>query len=175
MVFRRYTPRLAALFVLLITPILSSSAYAHSRAKDFFWVNAGIGAGTYEGAAGLSLSIQPSDPGYLFFSFRGVIVVDVPQLGFFSVIEEGDDIKDVALLVGYSTKRPQSLAYFSVATGISYVSGMSINSTFGLPVDVQLFFTPTPILGIGLQGFADFNKEKSFYGILFCLQLGILQ
>ena len=144
---------------------LTSEADAKIAENRDFWINTGLGFSPNGVAAGLSLSLQPPKPGYLLFSVRGIVTAEIL----------GDDFGDVAVLVGYSSKRPQSRGYFSIATGISRVSGPPIESTFGIPVDVQLFYTLTSYAGIGLQGFADFNKEQNLYGVLLCMQFGTLQ
>ena len=168
MIFRIHRP-LLTLFVLIIICGFSSWTYAQESVGQprtgFFWINAGFGFSTNGPAAGISLTLQPPKPGYLLFSLRGITTSE----------EQGSEIGDVAVLIGYSSKRPQSRGYFSIATGISRVSGPPIESTFGIPVEVQLFYTLTSYAGIGLQGFADFNREQTFYGALLCLQFGTLQ
>ena len=169
MIFRRNMPLLTAVFILIIIHSFSDLIYAQESSEQprsgFVWINGGLGGSTNGVAGGLNLSIQPSQSGYLLFSLRGILNTEIL----------GDDIGDVAVLVGYSSKRPQSRSYFSIAAGISYVSGTSIDATFGIPVEVQFFYTPLSFAGIGIQGFADFNKEETFYGALLCLQFGILQ
>ena len=145
-----------------LTYAQESSAQPHS---GFFWVNGGLGGATSGLAAGLDLSIQPSRPGFLLFSLRGIGTAEMM----------GDDISDVAFLIGYSSKRPQSHGYFSIAIGVSRVAGSAVDETFGIPVEFQLFYTPLSFVGIGLLGFADFNKEETFGGALLCLQFGKLR
>ena len=172
MIFRKNMPLLAAVFILIITHSFSSLTYAQESSEQprtgFFWINGGLGGATGATggpAVGLNLSIQPPQPGFLLFSLRGIAAAEIL----------GDDISELAVLAGYSSKRPQSRGYFSIATGIGRVSGSSIDATFGVPVEIQLFYTPLSFAGIGLQGFANFNKEENLYGILLCLQFGILQ
>jgi len=169
MIFRRNMPLSSVVFILLICRTLSSPIYAQESLeqtrKSFFWINGGPGLSLNGVAAGLGLSIQPARPGYLLFSLRGSIAAEIL----------GDDINDVAVLVGYSSKKPQSHGYFSIATGVSYVGGTAVEATFGIPAEVQLFYTPLSFMGVGLQVFANFNKEKTFGGVLLCLQFGKLR
>jgi hypothetical protein len=168
MIFRKNIPQLATIFILIIIQSFSCLAFAQEgleiQRSGFFWINGGLGGSTGGIAAGLNLSIQPSRPGYLLFSLQGILNAEIL----------GDDIGDVAALVGYSTKRPHSHGYVSIATGISRVSGSSINATLGVPVEIQFFFTPLSFAGIGLQVFANFNKEENLYGALLSLQFGKL-
>ena len=45
--------------------------------------------------------------------------------------------------------------------------------TVGLPIEGQLFWTPSSQVGFGLIGFVNFNSRESFGGGLICLHLGI--
>ena len=79
-----------------------------------------------------------------------------------------------------------------MSSGISVVSGVKRGAllssgllsskyekqtffTVGLPIEGQLLFMPSPLLGIGLYGFANINAKKSFIGILACAQIGKLR
>ena len=42
----------------------------------------------------------------------------------------------------------------------------------GLPIEAQLSWLPTTFLGVGLYGFADFNRARSFAGVTLGVQLG---
>ncbi len=61
----------------------------------------------------------------------------------------------------------------------SYTYGYDTNNSFGIgiPVEAQLFWTPTSFLGIGLTAFGDygFGNTRSFWGITLCLQLGMMR
>jgi hypothetical protein len=138
------------------------------------WLNAGLGWGPYPMSAGLSFSHQW---GHYIMSIRGVyseeLVFTIPWWGQTETIT--NYIYDVGLLVGYSTKTPQSLGYFSIAAGVSYVAGDPHGSAIGLPIEAQLFYTPFSFLGFGVTGFADINGEKRFAGVLICVQVGKLR
>ena len=166
-------PQLSTILVLIVVFGTANLTYAQESSAQpqlgFYWINGGVGGGagsaTSGPAAGLDLSIQPPRPGFLLFSLRGIVTAEIL----------GDDISDVAFLIGYSSKRPQSHGYFSIAIGVSRVAGSAIDATFGIPIELQLFYTPLSFVGIGLLGFADFNKEETFGGALLCLQFGKLR
>ena len=48
-------------------------------------------------------------------------------------------------------------------------------TTIGLPLQMELFFTPIRIIGLGLCIFSTVNNLKSFGGIALCLQIGRLR
>lgn len=169
MKFCRDTSLFTIILVLLISHALSPFAHAQespmTTRQSYLWLNGGPGLSPNGVAGGLGFSIQPSRPGYLLFSLRGVIAAEIL----------GDDVSDVGVLVGYSSKKPQSYAYISIAAGVGYVGGTAVEATFGIPAEVQLFYTPLSFMGVGLQVFANFNKEKTFGGVLLCLQFGKLR
>jgi hypothetical protein len=169
MKFRKNIPPLAIALLLIFIYSSSSLTFAQEISEQprpgYFWVNGGLGASTGGLAIGLNLSLQPPQPGFLLFSLRGITNFEIL----------GDDISELAILGGYSSKRPKSRSYFSIATGIGTVSGSSIDATFGVPVEIQLFYQPLRFAGIGLLGFANLNKEENLYGILLCLQFGKLR
>jgi hypothetical protein len=142
--------------------------------STYDWLNGGFGLGPYPMTAYLSFSHQM---GHMITSIRGVyseeLLFTIPWFGPTTILS--NNIYDVGLLIGYSTKTPQSLGYFSIATGISYVTGHPHNSTIGLPIEAQLFYTPFSFLGFGVTGLANINPELNFAGVIFCMQIGKLR
>lgn len=45
----------------------------------------------------------------------------------------------------------------------------------GLPIEAQLAWLPSKVIGIALYGFANFNRVRSFAGLTFGLQVGSLR
>jgi hypothetical protein len=108
--------------------------------------------------------------------------------------EQLDGVYDIGLLYGLMQKNEYFLA--SAAAGLAYTAVeysqsttvcddnnqcISSNysdyteSTVGFPVEVQLFWTPTDVLGIGLIGLANFNSEASYAAGLLAIQVGNLR
>jgi len=169
MVDRRNIPSLSVIIALIAILSFSTLNYAQETSKQvrtaFFWGNIGFGISSNGAGGGLNLSIQPTRPGPLLLSLRGIITSEIV----------GTDVGDVAVLIGYSSKRPQSNGFVSVSAGIGYVSGTEIEGTVGFPVQFQLFYTPVSFAGFGIQGYANFNKAETFYGAMLCLQFGLLR
>jgi len=86
-----------------------------------------------------------------------------------------ESITECGVLYGRATKASYGVA--SVSGGISIVVASLYTSftTVGIPLEAQLILTPTKIFGIGFKGFANLNPQKSFGGLLFCLQIGKLR
>jgi hypothetical protein len=152
------------------------------------WLNAGLGVGS----AGL--------PGGVSFSYRaGSSLISLR-----CVYSEESDIEifgpspsewvmDIGVLYGVSAKASYGQA--SLSGGVSLVRGVPRGrylgssggwfgksnyeelsySTFGIPIEGQLFWTPSSRTGIGVCAFADLNGERSFAGALLCLQIAVLQ
>jgi hypothetical protein len=98
-----------------------------------------------------------------------------------------ESVWDLGVLYGRFAKTSDGFA--SVSAGVSYVGGVRRGKflsssgwisnyekltfrTIGIPLEGQLFWTPTSFVGIGIYGFANMNLEKSFFGGLLCIQIG---
>ena len=167
------TPKCSIIILLVFINTFSLLAHAQEasavKRNSYLWLNGGLGFGTYGLAGGLSLSFQ-----------IGHFILTPRVAGTAEILMEGDDVFDFGLTVGYSTKKPRPVGYFSIAGGISYVTGMSRSSyesvsTVGFPIDIQIFVTPLSFAGIGFQGAADINSQRSFWCLLLCLQIGKLR
>ncbi len=92
----------------------------------------------------------------------------------------GGDYYDIGLLYGLISRNANG--YVSGAIGVSSVffnssfrRSQNINATtFGVPLEIQAFWTPVPNFGIGLINYANLNDQKSFYGMVLALQLANL-
>lgn len=71
-------------------------------------------------------------------------------------------------------------SYIAVTGGIGLVraayerpSGNTTTTAFSVPLEVQIGYRLSSTIGIGLYPYASINTEKSFAGVLACVQLGI--
>jgi len=161
------------------TLLAQTNESAEGKENRYFSINIGAGIGPnlspYQGrtlAYGISSSFQF---GHVMITPRYAGVTEALNMtGFLT-----RSVHDAGVTIGYSTRTPGSSGYLSIAAGIGYVGGRedydTYISTIGFPIDVQLFFTPSSFVGIGFQGIANINPERSFYGVLLCLQLGKLR
>jgi hypothetical protein len=173
------------LFGALISCPGDSPSYAQDTSgntKDqHYWVNIGGGfAGVHGGlgeddggvSGGMGFSYQN---GSSLFSIRGVENEEF-KLDLWGYSGPPEKVWDIGALYGRVAKASYGLASISAGVGIVGASNGEGNSSYrpGIPVEGQLFWTPSSVLGFGICGFADFNSKKSFAGVLFCLQIGLL-
>ncbi|OGC85459.1 MAG: hypothetical protein A2142_08440 [candidate division Zixibacteria bacterium RBG_16_48_11] len=164
--------------------------HSHSYAQDtsnntkeqHYWVNLGGGFGWVHGglggdpagvSGGLSLSYSK---GSSLFSIRGVVNEEF-KLDLWGYSGPPESVWDVGVLYGRIAKASSGLA--SISAGVSIVGASLDEGTLplrlGIPIEGQLFWTPTSVVGIGIYGFANWNSEKSFLGALLSLQIGKLR
>jgi hypothetical protein len=145
-------------------------AGAVRQPRSAFWVAGGFGFASRGPAAHVSGTYRS---GGNLFSARGAGTIAV----------FGDELWDVGILYGRSLLA--GVVHASAAAGGGLVGGMTregvhddprpLQRTFGVPIEVQLFFRPLPVLGIGLYGFSNVNREESFTGVTAAVQLGRLR
>jgi hypothetical protein len=173
------------LFSVLLLPCCNPPIYAQESSSNddgrYCWADAGIGGAWVHGGIG-----SPADKsgfsvgfdlyyqnGYDLFSFRITGTVE-PRLILWGN-QKAESISEYGVLYGRVAKASYGAA--SVSAGISIVSESPYTSftTVGIPFEGQLIWTPTSVFGIGFKGFANLNPRKSFGGLLFCIELGILR
>lgn len=86
------------------------------------------------------------------------------------------------LLAGYIFQGDYGYSTLSLglaqAKGKTYAHSSSAKDKFNvlsLPLESQIFWTPTGFLGLGLIAFADINKYRWFQGALLAVQIGDFQ
>lgn len=158
------------------------------------WLSGGFGFGDMDtDGGGLGGSVDLSyNIGSLIVSARYVEIADLSFGGFsfggWGLSPPDVRVQDIGLLVGLVRRWKHGFA--STSAGISLVKGLHRFEqrdrlgertyatqefvTIGFPIELQLFWTPTTIAGIGIHAYADFNREKNFVGISLCLVIGTL-
>jgi hypothetical protein len=163
----------AVLFVGLPPAEAQDDKLAHS---DRFWVTGGLGVGSedFAGAAGFSYQ-----RGAHLFSLRLASTAGIFDDGF----------SDVALLYGRATRATDTRRYrLGAAAGIAAVDGCVEEgpgsffgncedrpTVVGFPLEAHVTWLPATSFGIGLYGFADLNRTRSFAGVTLSIQLGKLR
>ena len=167
--------------------------YGSKLQKANYWFNIGLGAGFVGGGFGSNNADKPGAPSFgMSFSTqkkRGLVSIRFiynKELIFLK-IKPLETAWDLGVLYGKIARK--SFGFVSISGGVSCVGGVRRGSfinlgeytfhyekqpfiTLGIPLESQLFWTPSPYIGFGIYGFANFNPEKSFFGGLFCIQLG---
>jgi hypothetical protein len=99
------------------------------------------------------------------FALRGVTIQDP--------YGEGSELRDVGLLYGRVAKGRQGHGAIAAGVAVTAISHSDTESRiFGVPVVAEAGYRPTPVLGIGIQAFANLNKQRVFGGVVVFLQLG---
>jgi hypothetical protein len=152
-----------------------------------YWINGGIGGSSSGLSGGLSISARA---GKSLFSLRYINSSKYGEswLGGYTTPEI---VWEISPLYGLIAKGKWVCA--SISGGLGLVAGtkhgkfLGISSgwintyekvpvaTVGIPLEIQLFFTPTSFFGIGVNGFANLNAAKPYSGILICIQFGKLR
>jgi hypothetical protein len=133
------------------------------------WVSGGLGWASRGPAGHLAVSYQS---GGNLLSARGSGTIAV----------FGDPLWDLGLV--YGRRLVSGGVHASIGAGVGAVGGETRESihgdpeplatTLGVPIEVQLSLRPVPILGIGLYGFGNVNREESFAGVTVAIQIGRL-
>jgi len=142
--------------------------------RDSYWLSVGLGAGSQDLAAHANGSYQ--------FAANLISLRAASTAGLFDT-----ELTDYGLLYGRATRGARDRHLLSAAVGIALVDGCgSDDSGFlggcddhativGIPLEFQASYRPGKVLGIGLYGFANFNRRRSFAGVTLGVQLGRLR
>lgn len=151
--------------------------------QRYYWGNMGAGVSTFDLAGGVNVSYLS---GNHLFSTRFVYNQEHNPL---DPIPR-KTIWDASALYGRSIKASYGIA--SISTGFGVVGGIRRGEflgnrgarsqhekitflNYGIPFQSQVIWTPIRNMGLGIYGFANYNPEKSYAGILFSIQIGKLK
>ncbi len=163
---------LAPLLVLLVfdSGTVSAQTVLGPR-RDTFWLGAGLGVGSEDFAGTLNGSYQ-----------FGGNVVSVRASATAGIFDDG--FGDYALMYGRALRPSNQRYHASIGTGIGLVHGCEggglggcddVANVVGIPIEVQAFWHPGSVVGVGLYGFANVNEARSFAGLTLGLQAGRLR
>jgi hypothetical protein len=142
---------------------------------DMFWVTGGLGVGSEDFAGTAGISYQ-----------RGAHLFSLRVAGTAGLFDDG--FGDVALLYGRASRHAGSRYRLGAAAGISAADGCVTEGSgsvfgscqdrptvIGFPLEAHVTWLPAQSFGIGLYGFADVNRTRSFAGVTLSIQLGKLR
>ena len=148
-----------------------------------FWVHIGMGPSSLTNCFSGSVALQKNR--YLF-SLNFIYNMEQEKHPFFggtispkSIMPE--KVWAIGPLIGLTKNGKHGFA--SISSGITYVGGIKRGDyvflsykeipirTVGIPLEGQFFYR-FPQIGIGTDLNANLNKQRSFAGIMFCLQFG---
>lgn len=169
--------------------VVSNSA--RSDSSTHFWINGGFGLNNTGISFGGSLNYRIT-PGFLF----SVRFLRNNETGFklisFSNKEPMESVNDISILYGICNKTKRVMLTASAGAGVvfgllrgnllytNYNGWFSSTNlyeennffTVGLPLQAQLFWTPSDAFGIGLYGFININKDKTIVGAMLSIIVG---
>jgi hypothetical protein len=158
--------------LLLITSGLCSSLTAQDRPR--MWLGLGFGSGARaDGATGAAFMAEVVyQVRAHHFAIRALGVID--PYG-----ESADEFGEFGLLYGRAAKR--SWGHASIASGLAITGVSSCReastsgcTTLGVPIMAEAALRFAPVLGVGVQGYANLNTKSVYGGVALFLQLGWL-
>ena len=149
------------------------------------WVTLGMGQATWGGLIELGGQFTFShQAGRVVMTGRALVGFDLVS-GVLATEGTVIDVQDFGLMLGVGN-RPGLIRY-SFGTGvalaaITHKGPMTVDhnvdqktSAVGLALEGQLFIQPLRFLGVGLYGYGDLNKERSFWGWSISVAVGRLR
>lgn len=130
-----------------------------NQAPNLYWVFGGGGISTQGGSVGFGASHQ----------FRQHIITG-RFIRNYDFNGGGTENWDVGALYGRSYKTKSAM--ISGGGGLAYVGPSGSAGTVGIPLESQIFWTPTEYFGIGIYAFGNVNTKQTFAGALLGLQIG---
>ncbi|OGU29615.1 MAG: hypothetical protein A2X67_11725 [Ignavibacteria bacterium GWA2_55_11] len=176
-------------FQTLIIQPLNPTLYAQENANQLksysYYLNAGVGGSWLapnQGAISTGVSVCYFD-GKNLYSIRYVRNLELKLNRGSCPSEEG--VLDIGLMYGRASKSSYGVASASAGLGLvhgsrcawDYSTGQNRYTderfyTVGIPVEIQLSWTPTSFFGLGIIAFADLNLQQSFAGGLLSITFG---
>jgi len=149
---------------LLLGVPATSFAQDRPTPRTTFWGFAALGAGATDTdssfyAAGIGAALQRG---------RLVLMARIASVG----PEDTNRLEDFGALVGLGTRPGRWHAM--VAAGVGGVRQSDNGTAAALPVEAQLTWRFTRVVGIGLRGFLSFNRFTDFGGLTVAAQIGRL-
>jgi hypothetical protein len=163
-----------ASIVALVTLADAAAAQMQARItrRDTYWLGAGLGLGSEDFGGQLNTSYQS---GANLISFRVSSTAGLFEDGF----------TDYGLLYGRANRGAEDRHLFGAAIGVALVDGCrgggvfdscrDVSTVIGLPLELQAFWRPGKVVGLGVYGFANLNQSQSFAGLTVSLQVGRLR
>ncbi len=172
--------------VLLPVLALSVPAFPQSGVQEpptsLGWLTLGVGIGGNRDLHGFGVCITASylsDFGLLSIDYLGASRVGrEPAIPSTARLEAFSELSG---LYGICYHAPFFLVSASAGMGVVWVTkrvvsfGEKTAATVGIPLKVEAFITPLPVLGMGLTGFANVNGKASYGGLPLCLRVGKLR
>jgi len=165
---------------LVVVPLGVLQAQRPAAARNPTWITVGVGQATWGGITEMGSQLTLShQTGKLVMTGRALLGFDILG-GVLAPPGTVIDVRDFGFTLGIGN-HPGVVRYSLGAglgvTTVTRTAGSQTNkkSTVGFPLESQLFFQPFRFVGVGLYGYGDLNKERSFWGWSISVALGRLR
>ncbi len=164
-----------AVVVLASTGLAAGAVHAQSeRPGTRVWLSLGLGGGVaqeldVDGTVSFQATAQWRTHHVVFRALGMGDIGSFPD-------GSDDSVEEVGVL--YGRRRAWSFGYVAASAGLAGVSAKGfpgasreIRRTVGVPLALEAGFQ-SPVIGLGIQGFANLNSLTSYAGVFLVLQLG---
>ena len=173
--------RLLFVMALMGTATVPAAGQDTTAQRPTAWLTLGAGRGFFGTKTGIGAHVS------ITFQF-GANVLSMRSSGTGDILEtlfgnSGDIVgtSDWGVLYGRAT--PPGRVHASIAAGIGsarvYRGAASGDPTttvhFGVPLEGQLFLRVSSVVGVGLYGYGNLNKDRSYWGLSAAIELGRLR
>ncbi len=156
----------------------SSSEPTHNYA----WIDLGLGtvsSSSFSGFGGTLTASHLSRLGLITLRFVGAGDESLQPANLNAA--DLHTISEIGALYGRTIKSDFLFASASAGIGVVWTSyHRSTTSEYtmtsvGLPLQLEVFFVPMPVIALGTKLLIDVNNNSAFTGVLFCLRAGLLR
>ena len=165
---------------LVAVPLGRVAAQRQAPSRSTTWATVGVGQATWGGITETGSQLTAShQTGRLVLTGRALFGFDILG-GLLASPGTVVDVQDIGLLAGIGN-HPGLIRYsFGAGLGITtltFTNGSKTRneSVVGVPLETQLFVQPFRFAAIGLYGYGDVNKQRSFWGWSISVAVGRLR
>ena len=164
----------------VVSPLGQIQAQRQAPRSTVTWFTVGVGQVFWGGREDVGAQITAAHQAHhLVWSARITGGGDILG-GLFAANGEVVSVQDLGVLVGYGGA--PGLVHYSVGAGLGIATltrrgtpNDTKSSELGLPLEGQLFIQPLRFVGVGLYGYGDLNKDRSFWGWSISVAVGRLR
>ncbi len=107
-------------------------------------------------------------------AIRGIVMGDAVSSG----VDRQNHYEELGVMYGWASD--PDVIHYSISGGISAIriAGEEQDEpefTTGFPVDVALSYRPSPLLGVGVSAFANFNNVENIGGLALRVDIGLMR
>ena len=172
--------RLVLAAALVVSPLGRIQAQRQAPRSSATWFTVGVGQVFWGDREDVGAEITAAhQTHHLVWSARIVGGGDILG-GLFAANGEVVSVQDLGVLIGYGNA--PGLIRYSAGAGLGIATlerrgtpDDTKSSELGVPLEAQVFIQPLRFVGVGLYGYGDLNKDRSFWGWSISVAVGRLR